>query len=785
MTLSRSNAVRWGALAIGVLLFAAALYYVNVPLAVEAIERLGVALPLALIASGLWHLARTWAWSWCFPPTSRIGFLRLARVRLAAEAFSYLTLRGIAGEPLKVVLLNDRVDPREATAAVALERLAYMVGTTIIVGIGSVIALVALPLTPAWFRVFRAFAMGAAVIGILCGIVISGRGAYVHLLFAAWDRQFGTTIGSGRVPRFISAVERQMLDLVRGNPRRLAVLLTATIVSYALMAIEAWVILEASGTPASAVGALAVETFSRVASFGSAFIPANLGALEASSLAAAAAAGLAGGGAALAVARRIRGLFWAGVGLAIYPRGVKAGLPAEAGSYGVPPEGGNYRVPAEAGNYTGPGHGATLLYVLRDSRVKVSPHVRLAGLPLSERILRAAFKAGAGRVIVWDRSTRNSQGPTPNGRKEERGFERTVRGFGDRVVIVRDPDEWRAIVEPLGSVAAIGPGTLVSPALLAEACDEHVSDPGTVRDVAAGDGWPVSGVVRLPGTDAANLPALANVLHARTRMGSRPTGDDVAHGRARLAVRMLTARDVPSAEQHLRRSSYKDTDAKVARFNRRISLPISVALIRTPLTANQLSVILVGVGLYAGWLFGTGHYVAGVLGAFLSLASSILDGCDGEIARLKYQESALGCWIETFGDYSYYIAIFIGLTIGAVRQTGMELFYWIGGAALAGTLVTFALLIYLRARITNGQPTRLHAVARARFKAEPTFWSRIIWRVSFVATRAAMPYGIMLLALVNLLPAVVVLAAIGGNVYWMSLVAKFRLLFAPPSPAAS
>jgi phosphatidylglycerophosphate synthase len=779
MTLSRSNAVRWGALAIGVLLFAAALYYVNVPLAVDAIERLGVALPLALIASGLWHLARTWAWSWCFPPASRIGFLRLARVRLAAEAFSYLTLRGIAGEPLKVVLLNDRVDPREATAAVALERLAYMVGTTIIVGIGSVVALVALPLTGAWFRVFRAFAIGAAVIGILCGIVISGRGAYVHALFAAWDRQFGTAIGSGRVPRFISAVERQMLDLVRGNPRRLAVLLIATIASYALMAIEAWVILEASGTPASAVGALAVETFSRVASFGSAFIPANLGALEASSLAAATAAGLAGGGAALAVARRIRGLFWAGVGLAIYPRGM---VPAEGG---VPPEGGTYRVPAEAGNYTVQAHGGTLLYVLRDSRVKVSPHVRLAGLPLSERILRAAFKAGAGRVIVWDRSAPNSQGPTPNGRKEERGFERMVREFGERVMIVRDPDEWRAIVEPLGAVAAIGPGTLVSPSLLAEGCGGQPAEPGSVRDVAAGDGWPVSGVVRLHGRDAASIPALANVLHARTRMGSRPTGDDVSSGLARLAVRMLTARDIPAAEQHLRRSSYKDTDAKVARFNRRISLPISVALIRTPLTANQLSVILVGVGLYSGWLFSTGHYLAGVLGAFLSLASSILDGCDGEIARLKYQESALGCWIETFGDYSYYIAIFIGLTVGAVRQTGMELFYWVGGAALAGTLVTFALLIYLRARITNGQPSRLHAIARARFKAEPTFWSRLIWRVSFIATRAAMPYGIMLLALVNLLPAVVVLAAIGGNVYWMSLVLKLRdLLREEPLAAA-
>src|SRR5690349_19198696 len=93
----KADIVRWGALAVGILLFAAALYYINVETALETIERLGVALPLALVFSGLWHLARTWAWAWCFPTPRTVGFLRLARVRLAAEAFSYLTLRGIAG----------------------------------------------------------------------------------------------------------------------------------------------------------------------------------------------------------------------------------------------------------------------------------------------------------------------------------------------------------------------------------------------------------------------------------------------------------------------------------------------------------------------------------------------------------------------------------------------------------------------------------------------------------------------------------------------------------------
>jgi phosphatidylglycerophosphate synthase len=284
----------------------------------------------------------------------------------------------------------------------------------------------------------------------------------------------------------------------------------------------------------------------------------------------------------------------------------------------------------------------------------------------------------------------------------------------------------------------------------------------------------VSGVLRLTAGDAADRQALAAALRARAAILDRPSGEDVSHGRARLAVRMETADDLPDAELTLRRSSYKSTDAKVARFNRRISLPISVALIRTPLTANQLSVVLVAVGFYSGWLFSIGGYWTGVVAGFLSLAASVLDGCDGEIARLKYQESALGCWIETFGDYGYYIAIFIGLAVGAVHQTGFDAFYWLGALTLGGTVITFALLIYLRARITNGQPNRLHAVARERFKAEPSVWGRIIWRVSFVATRAAMPYGIMGFALLNILPGIVVLAAIGSNVYWMSLVLKLR-----------
>lgn len=764
MTASKSSAIRWGALIAGGVLFAAAVRYVDFDL-VNAVHGLSVAVPLALVASGLWHVTRTWAWASCFPPQRGVGFLHLARVRLAAEAFSYLTLRGIAGEPLKVVLLHDRLDARVVTAAVALERVAYLAGTTIIVGIGSLIAMLALPLSGGWFRVFCGLAVAAGVTVILATLVVGGRGRYVTGLLAAWDRRVGTSVRTGRVGRFVSSVEGHILALVRGNPARLTNLTIATLLSYVLMILEAWLILRACGTPSSMTAAIAIETFSRAASFASAFIPANLGALEASSLAAAAAAGVGGAGGALALTRRIRGLFWAGIGLALYPRAVRTEV------FG--------KTPSDAAAGPNARSSGTVLYVMRDARVSVSPHVRLAGLPLSERVLRAALRVHPETVVlIW-------MGNASSGdMASDRYFERTAAQFGSRVRLIRDAENWRAAVRDIESVTVIGPGTLVSPALLTAAATQPASTRSAV-DVPAGATWPISGVVRMSGAEAANIPVLLDTLHARLRAEDRPSGEDVAMGRAYLALRLTGEHNLPAAEQTLRRSSYKSTDAKIARFNRSISLPISVRLIRTPLTANQLSLILVALGFYSAWLFSIGAYLPGVLGGFLSLAASVLDGCDGEIARLKYQESALGCWIETIGDYSYYIAVFVGLTMGAVRHTGWEIFYWFGTAALAGTLLSFGLLIYLRSRITNGQPDRLHAIAKARFKAEPTFWSRIVWRVSFVATRAAMPYGIMVLALVNLLPLVVFLAAVGANVYWISLVLKLRDLLGSDDPVTA
>ena len=78
-----------------------------------------------------------------------------------------------------------------------------------------------------------------------------------------------------------------------------------------------------------------------------------------------------------------------------------------------------------------------------------------------------------------------------------------------------------------------------------------------------------------------------------------------------------------------------------------------------------------------------------MLGAALSLWASILDGCDGEVARLKLQSSPFGCWLDTICDYLYYIFIFVGMTVGLVRSMRDKRFLTWGGMLMFGAMATF------------------------------------------------------------------------------------------------
>lgn len=308
------------AIALGILLFAFTLFYIDLRETVESASRLGLALPVILLPGTCWHLLRTWGWAVAFPDDSRPPFTRLFRVRLAADAISFFTVRGVMGEPLKVVLLYDRVAPEIATAAVALERLAFAVIAIFISALISFAAVTRLSMPGAWDTVFTVVIIGAVI--VLSLLVLAARyrsGDYLGRLVTAIDRATGRRLEASRVVRFILDVEDVLLQLVRSGRRRLLILTGLAVVCYLLMAIEVWLVFWAIGQPIGVTEGLAVETFARLASVASAAIPGNIGALEASNAAVVAALGLGGGG-SLALARRVRALLWAAAGLALYPR---------------------------------------------------------------------------------------------------------------------------------------------------------------------------------------------------------------------------------------------------------------------------------------------------------------------------------------------------------------------------------------------------------------------------------------------------------------------------------
>src|SRR6185369_15080015 len=130
--------------------------------------------------------------------------------------------------------------------------------------------------------------------------------------------------------------------------------------------------------------------------------------------------------------------------------------------------------------------------------------------------------------------------------------------------------------------------------------------------------------------------------------------------------------DQASAEKKLDRWLVKPTDGTFARMNRRVSIPISRSIVHLPITPNMVTLFTLWVSFGAGLFFAYGGYWATLMGAVLSVAASILDGCDGEVARLKLQVTDFGCWLETVCDYLYYVFVFGGMIVGFARTMGTK-----------------------------------------------------------------------------------------------------------------
>ena len=282
-------------------------------------RRLGLALPLVLLPGAGWHLLRAAGWYVCFPREERPTFWRTYRVRLAADGVGYFTIRGVASEPLRVVLLMGRISPVVSAAASVLERTAMGIMSVVGVGVFAAFAVSSDMLPAAWQSVFRGIAITAGVVLFFTMLFLMRTERYFGPLVERIHTRTQWRWAGGRTVRAISAVEDLFLKLARTDLRRIQILVALSVACYFLMALEVFLVFWAIDQPISLWVGTIVETFTRSASVVGGAIPGNLGAMEASNVAVVKALGLAGGG-TLALFRRFRSLLFATLGLALYPK---------------------------------------------------------------------------------------------------------------------------------------------------------------------------------------------------------------------------------------------------------------------------------------------------------------------------------------------------------------------------------------------------------------------------------------------------------------------------------
>jgi 1L-myo-inositol 1-phosphate cytidylyltransferase / CDP-L-myo-inositol myo-inositolphosphotransferase len=208
----------------------------------------------------------------------------------------------------------------------------------------------------------------------------------------------------------------------------------------------------------------------------------------------------------------------------------------------------------------------------------------------------------------------------------------------------------------------------------------------------------------------------------------------------------------------------KDTDGFFARhFDRKISGAISRQLLKTPVTPNQITVFVTLLGVVAGFLMAQRGYAAKVEGSIVFLLTSILDGCDGEIARAKHLTSRLGGWLDLWGDNVVHVAVFYGLGLGIYRDTERLVYLKLGWAAVWGTLVSVILASYLTRRAGKNSFTSVSGDDDERAGAPE--WRKLLVKMSDALARRDFVYGVVILALMNRLSWFLWACALGSIVY--------------------
>ncbi len=214
------------------------------------------------------------------------------------------------------------------------------------------------------------------------------------------------------------------------------------------------------------------------------------------------------------------------------------------------------------------------------------------------------------------------------------------------------------------------------------------------------------------------------------------------------------------AEKLLFDSLTKPTDGFVSRhINRRFSKAVTRRVMNTGMVPNHMTAFALLVGLAAAavtLLAGPESLWLLALGGVLYQTSSMLDGCDGEIARLKFKHSDVGQWFDTVSDDIINLCYQLALGITLYRLSGDAMWWQIGLATFVLGWMT-CISLY-RKLLASGQGT--HLAIQFTNAEDQSWFQRFCARFEFLAKRET--YSLVLMVLTFLGPAALKVALVAS-----------------------